>query len=127
MCSKHASNRISSFDFHQRYNVALLTPATCAISCEPTALKPLSLSSLYAVSRISCRACSLRGRPRGLGAILVLGPLITTIPITKIIVSFCFGKHLIRCRNETVGFVFVATYGRMKRSAYKGGKHGKHN
>jgi NAD(P)-dependent dehydrogenase (short-subunit alcohol dehydrogenase family) len=43
-------------------------------------------------------------------------------PITKILVSFYFGKHLFECRNETVGFVFVATYGRMKRSAYKGGK-----
>jgi hypothetical protein len=36
MCSKHASNKISSFESHHLYNVALLTPAVFAISCEPT-------------------------------------------------------------------------------------------
>jgi hypothetical protein len=28
------------------------------------------------------------------------------IPLTKIVVSFYFDKHLLQCINETIGFIF---------------------
>src|SRR5580698_11472224 len=63
-CSKQASNMSASFVCHQRYRVAVLTPAPDAISWAATALISFFLRSLYADFRMSCLACSLLGRPR---------------------------------------------------------------
>src|SRR5258708_31379014 len=57
----------ASLLFHQRYRVAVLTPACLANSCADTDAIPRVFSRRYAARRTACFDASLRGRPRGRG------------------------------------------------------------
>src|SRR5262245_12559715 len=64
-----------------RYTVGLPTPARSATASIVTAPGPPSSSSSRAARNIARRASSLRGRPRGLGAVWPVGGGLTALAI----------------------------------------------
>src|SRR4029077_20660182 len=65
--ARNASSMTASLLFHQRYRVAVLTPACLANSCADTDAIPRFFSRRYAARGPACFEASLGGRPRGRG------------------------------------------------------------